>query len=189
MTELASRTVWQLPDWVQPFVDDWVEAGHVFDTVSARMAFVIDLALGNIEHDTGGPFAAAIFSGETLVAVGVNLVTTQHASSAHAEIVAISMAQAALGTHDLSTAGKLELVTSTEPCAMCLGAIPWSGLTSVVCGAYGEDAEAAGFNEGCKPEPWSRALTERGIKLETGVERVRAAAVFESYLNRGGAIY
>ena len=33
-----------------------------------------------------------------------------------------------------------ELVTTTEPCAMCLGAIPWSGLSSVVCGARDQDA-------------------------------------------------
>ncbi len=189
MSQLASTTEWKLPTWITPFVDTCLLHEGVFESVSGRMRFVIELALANIEHETGGPFAAAIFNQDELVSVGVNLVTTQNASSAHAEIVAIAMAQTALDTHDLSTVGSLELVTSTEPCAMCLGAIPWSGLRHVVCGASGDDAEAAGFNEGCKPEPWQRALTERGITLQTGVEKERAAAVFSAYLARGGTIY
>ena len=91
------------------------------------MRFVIELARQNIEHRTGGPFGAAIFettSGK-LLAPGVNLVEPAHCSIAHAEMVAIALAQQTRGSYDLGREGTIcELVTSTEPCAMCLGAIP-----------------------------------------------------------------
>ena len=41
-----------------------------------------------------------------------------------------------------------EMVASTQPCAMCLGATPWSGIRRLVCGARDEDAEEIGFDEG-----------------------------------------
>ena len=119
----------------------------------------------------------------------MNLVTTQSNSAAHAEVVAIGMAQTALGTHDFSTVGDLQLITSTEPCAMCLGAIPWSGLSEVVCGARAEDAENAGFNEGLKPHPWQDALTERDISVQTDVLRQEAAELFQTFKNRDGRLY
>lgn len=188
---------WQLPDWVAPWIEqrlaDAGSEGSVTDPLQGRaerMHFVIDLALENIRQGTGGPFAAAVFSADgSLLAPGVNLVTGIGCSSAHAEMVALALAQARVGHYDLSCRGATELVTSTEPCAMCLGAIPWSGVRSVVSGATAEDAEAAGFNEGCKPEPWTRALTSRGIEVHAGVERERSTTVFDAYRRAGGVIY
>jgi tRNA(Arg) A34 adenosine deaminase TadA len=55
--------------------------------------------------------------------------------------VALARAQQALGTHDLATAGRFVLFTSVEPCAMCLGAVIWSGVARPVYGAIGADAE------------------------------------------------
>ena len=46
-----------------------------------------------------------------------------------------------------------ELVASTEPCAQCFGATPWSGVRRLVCGARGsEDARAIGFERGTEPD-------------------------------------
>ena len=124
-----------LPGWVGEFVAGW---GAAFNNDEAKMGFVIGLARRNIAEGTGGPFGAGVFeigSGR-LVAPGVNLVTSANCSLAHAEMVAIGIAQQRLGTYDLSSGETAyELVTSTEPCAMCLGAIPWSGVRRVVCGA------------------------------------------------------
>src|SRR5918997_213949 len=82
-----------------------------------------------------------------------------------------------------------ELVTSTEPCSMCFGAIPWSGVRHLVCGARGEDAEAVGFDEGTKPAEWVRSLEERGITVERDVLRDEAASVLRECAERGGEIY
>jgi len=161
-------------------------------TQADRVRLAINLARENVERRTGGPFGAAVFeiaSGRP-IAVGVNRVEAGRCSSAHAEIVALSLAQAAARTHDLATVpGGCELVTSVEPCAMCLGAIPWSGVRAVVCGATDADARAIGFDEGAKPADWRGELTRRGIEVATGLRAAESAAALRSYLEAGGSIY
>lgn len=154
------------------------------------MRFVIALANLNSERG-GGPFAAAVFhlDSHRLLAPGVNLVTDAGLSIAHAEMVAISIAQKLASTFDLASVGEMELVTSTAPCAMCLGAIPWSGVKKVVCGARGSDAEAIGFDEGAKPIDWVHSLSERRIEVVEDVERDAARKVLTGYAALGGEIY
>lgn len=72
---------------------------------------------------------------------------------------------------------------------MCLGAIPWSGVEHVVCGATKEDVEAAGFDEGARPTDWQAQLQARGIALTTGILRDRARDVLNAYRDSGGNIY
>ena len=78
-----------------------------------------------------------------------------------------------MGDFDLGGAERpaYELATSAEPCAMCLGAVPWSGVRHLSCAARGEDAEAIGFDEGDKPRDWPRTLEERGISVARDVLR------------------
>jgi tRNA(Arg) A34 adenosine deaminase TadA len=179
-----------LPAWLEhafPSLD------RSFSGTEDRMRFVIGLAEQNIAAGTGGPFAAALFDGGTgrFVAAGVNLVTTLNSSIAHAEIMAIMLAQQREGTYDLGGSGMplFELVTSAEPCAMCLGAIPWSGVRRLVCGASGEDVAVIGFDEGAKPAGWQRELEVRGIAVERNVCRSEAVAVLRRYAQQGGVIY
>lgn len=180
----------QLPEWTEEFFRDPEAA---YPSAKDRMQLVIELARSNVDHGTGGPFGAAIFERETgkLLAPGVNLVTTANCSVAHAEIVAIMVAQRVIGSFDLGGRGQpaYELVTSTEPCAMCLGAIPWSGVRYVACGARDEDARAVGFDEGSKLENWASTLEERGIGVTQDVCRKDAAAVLRYYAEKGGEIY
>ena len=178
----------RLPAWVGDYIDHWSEG---FESVEARMRFVVGLAGGNVQHGSGGPFGAAVFTvrENRLVAPGVNLVTTAGLSCAHAEIVALSLAQKAIGDFNVSAYEPMELVTSTAPCAMCLGAIPWSGVNQVVCGARGEDAEEIGFDEGAKPQQWQKSLADRGIELREDVERAAGQNVLRSYARQGGKIY
>lgn len=184
------------------FIPEWLEAKlkcagnsplSFFSSVDSRMEFAISLAEENIARKTGGPFGAAIFDMTTWkpVSAGVNLVTNGRCSILHAEMVAIMAAQQKTGCFDLSKAssGKFELVTSTEPCAMCFGAIPWSGITSLVCGARDADARSIGFDEGPKLHDWKKALEKRGITVTQDVARKKAAAVLESYSASGGIIY
>jgi tRNA(Arg) A34 adenosine deaminase TadA len=157
------------------------------------MRFVLGLAEQNVVRGTGGPFAAAVFAGARfeLVAVGVNIVLAAHSSVAHAEMVALTMAQQRLGSHDLGLTGRgdCELVTSVEPCAMCLGAVPWSGVRRLVCGARDADARVIGFDEGQKPRRWVAGLRERGVEVVRDVLRGESAAQLEAYRRAGGAIY
>ncbi len=187
--ERRGELVLRLPDWLRRL---WAEQEHAFDTTEAKMRFVIELASRNVERQTGGPFGAAIFDGNSgrLIAPGVNIVEPSNCSLAHAEMVAIALAQQVVGSYDLG-AGEMfcELVTSTEPCAMCLGAIPWSGVRRVLCGARGEDACAIGFDEGAKPPDWVGALRDRRIEVVQDLCRTEAQAVLQHYRTTGGRIY
>lgn len=176
----------EIPDWISSYMDTY----EVSAEVTSRMAFVIGAARDNVLRKTGGPFAAAIFESETgrLVSLGVNLVTAQGLSVLHAEVVAMMLAQRALETYDLSKVPH-QLVTSAEPCAMCFGAIPWSGVTSVVAGATDADVRKIGFDEGPKHQDWKAELEQRGITVQEGVLRETAAAVFQLYASMSGVIY
>ncbi len=181
----------QIPDWL---VETAGSGDLSLSSDEERMSFVIGLARDNIRRGTGGPFAAAVFEcgGSRPVACGVNMVVSANCAVAHAEIVAIMLACAGLGVYDLSQGpapGGYELFSSTDPCAMCLGAVPWSGVKRLVCGADGADAEAAGFDEGAKPIDWEAQLIRRGIRVCRHVCRTEAAAVLDEYAADGGIIY
>lgn len=169
------RFLLALPPWLDSFPFD-----RVYPTDEARVNLTVLLAGHNSREGTGGPFGAAVFESATgkLVAPGVNLVVPARASAAHAEIVALTLAQQALGSHRLTGC---ELATSTEPCAMCLGAIPWSGVRRLLCGAREEDAREAGFDEGDKPPDWPAALASRGIEVRRDISREAARAVLRAY--------
>lgn len=187
---LTGDVVLNVPEWLAAYLGTKPNRSG---TTESRMAWVIELARLNVERETGGPFGAAVFdqgSGR-LLSAGVNCVVRSGCSVAHAEIMAIAAAQIAVGTYDLGGAGLpgCELVTSTEPCAMCLGAICWSGVRRVVCGARDEDARSVGFDEGPKVVDWVGALEQRGIAVERDVLREEAAAVLRHYEAKGGTIY
>lgn len=172
-----------LPDWLNP------ADPPAFASEAEAMAYAVELSRRNVAEG-GGPFAALVLDAQgSLVAAGVNRVVAQGNSVLHAEMVAIMLAQQKLGTHDLRRAGELTLVTSCAPCAMCLGAIPWSGLARVVCGARGEDAEAIGFDEGDKPEAWVEKLERRDIEVREDVAREEASAVLREYAAQDRVIY
>ena len=176
-----------LPGWLDEFVGTWSEP---LDTEEQRMHLAVSLAAENVKHHTGGPFGAIVVEehGGRVLGVGVNLVTALELSIAHAEMVAISLAQSASGNWNLGASGDVQLVTSCEPCAMCFGAVPWSGVSSMIWGASKEDAEAAGFDEGDKPGDWIESLERRGIRIQGGILREEAAAVLAHYAKKDGAV-
>lgn len=178
------------PDWLAPKLS--TVAHQCFAGREERMTFVLELCREQVDRETGGPFAAAVFdrNGGQLLGAGVNRVEAECCSLLHAEMVALLTAQQALGHWNLATGGRdCELVSSAAPCAMCLGAIPWSGVRSLVCAARDEDVRAIGFEEGCKPDPWTRGLTAAGIEVHEDVQRGAAAGILRSYAAQGGCIY
>jgi tRNA(Arg) A34 adenosine deaminase TadA len=180
----------KLPGWLTEYL---AQEKRPFPTLEERMRLVIELSSLNIQHNTGGPFGAAVFDMDThqLIAAGVNMVAESNCSTAHAEIVALTLAQKAVANFDLGAAGlpPYELVSSSEPCAMCFGAIPWSGIHCLVCGAKSEDVCSIGFDEGPKHFDWVRELEIRGIRVQTDVCRAEAAQVLNAYQEKNGLIY
>ena len=155
----------------------------------AKMSLAIELARRNVHHG-GGPFGAVIVEATTgrILSAGANWVVSQRSSLLHAEIAAIALAQASLGTHTLG-GNDYELVASSEPCAQCLGATTWSGVRRLVCGASTADAEAIGFDEGPRRDDWVAELEKRGIRVKLGVLRDQARRVLADYRDGGGVIY
>ncbi|HKX57022.1 MAG TPA: nucleoside deaminase [Xanthomonadales bacterium] len=181
-----------LPDWVEPFCGHWLNGGGPpLDTAEHRMLLAVALSAENVRQGTGGPFGAIVVNQATrqLAGIGVNLVTGSGLSIAHAEVVALSLAQRTAENWDLGADGDMQLVSSCEPCAMCLGAIPWSGISSLISGADREDAENAGFDEGDKPLNWVRNLLDRSIETRIHVLREEAARVLQEYASGAGEIY
>lgn len=177
------------PDWVRSQVD-WERR---YSTLDERMQVAIALARENVERNTGGPFGAAVFEAESgrLISVGMNRVVPLKNSVLHAEMVAFMTAQARVGSHSLGsdTLAAHELVSSCDPCAMCLGAILWSGVMRVVTGAHREDATLLNFDEGPVFPQSYRYIEERGVEIVRGVLRAEAKAVLKMYRDRGGLIY
>jgi tRNA(Arg) A34 adenosine deaminase TadA len=169
-------------DWTKPLVSD-----------EDRMRLAIRLSRENVERGTGGPFGAVIVEQKSgsIVGVGMNSVVRLHNCTLHGEMVAIMMAQARVQSFTLGAAGMPahDLVTSCEPCAMCLGAALWSGVKRVVCGAGRDDATKLRFEEGpVFPESY-KYLEERGVSIVRNVLRDDARAVLEKYRASGGRIY
>ncbi len=179
-----------LPPWLKDWQDRLCDG--VSDDIEG-MSLAIEIARRNVEEGTGGPFGALVVdgvSGATL-AVGANLVVAARCSLLHAEIVALINAQQRCASHDLSIGGTrpVSLYASAEPCAQCLGAIPWGGVRRLVCGARDADVRAIGFDEGDKPTEWPRRFARRGIEVVRDVLRPQAVRVLREYTARGGALY
>jgi tRNA(Arg) A34 adenosine deaminase TadA len=175
------------PLWVLDDVD-WTRA---YTSTEDRMRLAIELARRNVAEDTGGPFGAVVFeSSGRVVALGTNMVVPSSNAFLHAEIVALMFAQHALGSYSLRDPNlDHELVASCAPCAMCLGAVLWSGVTRLVTGATREDAIEIGFDEGPVFDASYEYLAARGVSVVPGVLREDARAVLEEYRARGGPIY
>lgn len=177
------------PTWVFSVAD----FERQYRTTDDRMGLTLRLARESVEREWGGPFGAAIFESDTgqLVSVGVNSVVRLANSLWHAEMMALAMAHTRLRSHTLAApdVARHELVTSCEPCAMCLGATLWSGVGSLVCGARRADAESLGFDEGPVTDASYAHLAARGITVVREVRRDEARSVLEEYRARGGIIY
>ncbi len=92
----------------------------------------------------GGPFGALVVRDGVVIAHGTNQVTRNLDPTAHAEVVAIRAACAALGTFQLTGC---VLVASCEPCPLCVSAALWARMDRVLYAADRDMAAAAGFDD------------------------------------------
>jgi tRNA(Arg) A34 adenosine deaminase TadA len=127
------------------------------------MRRAIELGLDHIRSGGGGPFAALVAKDGSLVAEGVNRVTTTNDPTAHAEVVAIREACRKLGDFQLPGC---ELFTTCEPCPMCLGAIYWARPSRVYYACHAADAAAAGFDDAFIYEELKHPHANRRIPME-----------------------
>lgn len=94
-----------------------------------RLVHAIELARRSRENGNH-PFGALLVDAKgDVVLEAENTVLAEHDCTGHAEL---NLVRAASRGFDEATLGGFTLYTSTEPCAMCAGAIYWSGIGRVV---------------------------------------------------------
>lgn len=180
-----------LPAWA---ADEFKRLPERLPTLDERMAAVVRFSRLNFENGTGGPFAAGVFERDTgrPVVIGVNRVMASNCSSAHAEVMALSLAQRLLNTWDLGGPGLPvhQLVVNWRPCAMCYGAVLWSGVRSLVIAGSGPELERiTGFDEGPIHPQWDQELARRGIELVNNVLTDDALKVYRDFAASGSFVY
>ncbi|UUU36250.1 nucleoside deaminase [Streptomyces sp. CA-210063] len=183
MIEIAKEYRVSLPAWID---DALADVPAVIADREDRMRLVHRLADRNWREGDGGPFAAVVAEQDSgrIVSVGVNVVLATGVSSAHAEVVALGLAQQAAGDWDLGGKGMPthELVVNWRPCVQCYGAAMWSGVRGLVVAGEGPELEEiTTFDEGPLGEDWAEQFEARGIKVVKDVLRDEALAVFRDY--------
>jgi tRNA(Arg) A34 adenosine deaminase TadA len=168
-----------------PWIGDVAESNRPYQNDEEKVGLAIELSRQNVERGGGGPFGAAVFDSHSgrLVAVGVNRVIAQSCSVAHAEMMAIMIAQARLSRHRLNEdGGHYVLATSSQPCCQCYGASVWAGFDALLIGARGEDVEElTEFDEGPLPSDWIGELERRRIAVRRDILREQARSVLAVY--------
>lgn len=189
MPQLCTSFTVSLPAWL---IAKLPSLPACLATADEQMALVNSLADRNWREGNGGPFAALVVDHGTgeLISVGVNVVLSTGVSSGHAEVTALGMAQAALGTWDLGAERDLALVVNWRPCVQCYGAAMWSGVKHLVVAGDGPELEQlTGFDEGPMVADWAAQFEGRGISVTQNVCRDEALAVYRAYGASGAVVY
>ncbi len=127
--------------------------------------------------DAGEVPVGAVIVDETsgqVVASGSNSPVAGHDPTAHAEIVAMRAAAAALGNYRLTG---LTLYVTLEPCAMCAGAISHARIGRVVWGA--DDPKGGAVVHG--PRLFEQPTLHHRPTVEGGVLADEAAGLLRSF--------
>ena len=118
------------------------------------------------------PIGAVVVRDGEIVARGQNRVLRDVDPTAHAEMVALRRAAAAVGNYRLNGC---TLYVTLEPCAMCAGAMIHARLTRLVFAAIDPKAGAAGSVLGVVNHPRlnHQMVVEQGILAEESAELLR----------------
>lgn len=144
----------------------------------------IRLATKNIAAGLGGPFGAVIVQNGKIIATGTNLVTSTNDPTAHAEVVAIRRAAAALKRFNLAGC---EIYTSCEPCPMCLAAAYWASCDAIFYGNTAADAADIGFSDAFLYDEIRRLPEQRRIP-SMNFMREHALSSFEAWRRYPGRV-
>jgi tRNA(adenine34) deaminase len=120
------------------------------------------------------PVGAVVVCGGKIVGRGSNRNIADSDPSAHAEIVALREAGAALGNHRLEDC---ELFVTIEPCAMCAGALVQARLKRLI---YGADDPKAGAIHSVMQVLNHPSLNHR-MEIRAGVLAGRSGEVMQSF--------
>ena len=118
--------------------------------------------------------AVVLGPGGKVLAQGVNACQAEHDPTAHAEILALRAAGAALGDSHLEGC---TLVVTLEPCTMCAGAILLARLERVVLGAWEPRTGAAGSVRDVLRDP----RTNHQVEVVAGLRARQSTALLQDF--------
>jgi tRNA(adenine34) deaminase len=135
--------------------------GHIRAAIeAAKQSFALgDYAVGS-----------AIAMDDVVVAASGNRTHLDADATQHAGLIVIRAAAKALGKKDLS--GSV-LYATHEPCAMCMGAIIWARVSTVVFGASIEDHKSHRDEKGNRTWRWRVVDVPAQLIADRGEPRVR----------------
>jgi tRNA(adenine34) deaminase len=120
------------------------------------------------------PVGAVIVQAGQIITQAHNRVENDHDPTAHAEILAIRRAAAALGTPRLT---ECDLYVTLEPCAMCAQAISLARIRRVYFGAY--DPKGGGVEHGARV--FSHSTCHHVPEVYGGVREAEAAVLLKQF--------
>jgi len=123
------------------------------------------------------PVGAAVFRDGVVVARAHNESIVRADPTAHAELLAVQRALAALRTDRLT---ECTLYVTLEPCAQCAGALVLAKLGKVVFGAYDPKAGMAGSIEDLLRHP---RLNHR-VEVAGGIEADACGALLKQFFQK-----
>jgi tRNA(Arg) A34 adenosine deaminase TadA len=136
------------------------EKTHTAKPEQKWFELVSRLSAENVASGKGGPFAAAVIKNNKLIASACNEVLGSGDPTAHAEVSVIRKACRELGSFQLDDC---ILISSCEPCPMCLGAIYWARPAAVYYINSRQDAAEIGFDDQFIYDEISREHHQRRI--------------------------
>ena len=120
------------------------------------------------------PVGAVVMRGANLIATSANAMRTDHDPTAHAEIVAIRRAAAALADSRLDGC---DLWVTLEPCAMCAGAIAHARISRL----YYAAADPKGGAVAHGPRLFSQPTCHHRPEVYTGIGEEESAAMLRGF--------
>lgn len=120
------------------------------------------------------PVGAVVMLGGRIIATSANAPRALHDPTAHAEILAIRAAAAALGTDRLSDC---DLWVTLEPCAMCAGAIAHARIARLYYGA--SDPKGGAVEHG--PALFAQPTIHHRPEVFPGIGEGQAAALLRDF--------
>jgi tRNA(adenine34) deaminase len=122
------------------------------------------------------PVGAVIIREGEIIATAANATRTSNDPTAHAEIVAIRAACAALGTDRLTDC---DLWVTLEPCAMCAGAIAHTRIARLYYGA--SDPKGGGIEHGARV--FAHPTCHHRPDITTGLGEAESAALLRTFFS------
>lgn len=114
----------------------------ISETETKAMREAVDRALRAMNQSGKAGIAATILLDGEAIGQGENEVRLQSDPTKHAEMVALTAAAKRIGTTDLSGC---VMISTLQPCEMCLAAMRFAGIKRVIFGATQENVAAKYF--------------------------------------------